>query len=211
MEKVRRRRRRGSWLLSASPAAGTTTQCRVAIPATKSPRLHAVGSDHERVSIREATEEDVACFGAFFQAAWKKAGPAAPGFTGATEEVIAELTAPEAFAERVGGPDRRMFLAWADGRVVGFSSTRTASDDSVELSGIIVLDSHSGLGIGTALVEEAMAAARVDGHRLVIVKTETTNTRATRFYESRGFTAVGTEIEHVDDVDVQVVRLQRAL
>lgn len=163
------------------------------------------------MSITEAVAEDGEAFADFFRAAWGEAGPNAPGFAGATDEVIEELIAPEAFRERVGGPARRMFLAWDGDRVVGFSSTRRISPDSVELSGIIVLQSHGGLGIGTALVEAAMAAAKEDSHQVMIVKTETTNSRARGFYESRGFRVVGVETEQVDDVDVEVSRLSRAL
>lgn len=170
-----------------------------------------VEAGDERIGVLEATAEDASAFAELFTTAWKEAGPDAPGFTGATDQVIAELSAPEAFRERIGGPDRRMFLAWDDDRVVGFSSTKRTSEDTVELSGIVVLQSHSGQGIGTALVENAMAAARVDGHRVMIVKTETTNDRARAFYENRGFQVVGVEKEQVDDVPVEVVRLSRAL
>lgn len=134
-----------------------------------------------RFSITEAAAEDAADFAEFFRSAWSEPGPDAPGFTGASDQVIDEITAPEAFRSRVGGPDRRIFLARDGDRVAGFSSTRRASEEEVELSGIIVLRSFEGLGIGTGLIEASIGVAKHDGHRVMIVKTETTNTRARRF------------------------------
>ncbi len=64
------------------------------------------------VLVTEATQDDVAAFAAFFWEAWREAGPDAPGFAGATDDVITELTTPEAIRQRIGGPERRMFLAW---------------------------------------------------------------------------------------------------
>jgi len=163
------------------------------------------------ISIREATVEDGDAFAEFLAAAWREAGPDAPGFTGASDETIAEITAPEAFRVHISGPDRRMFLAWEEDRVVGFSATRSTDESSVELSGIIVFRSRAGRGIGSALVESAVAAARGDGHREMIVKTETTNHRARAFYENQGFQTVGVETEDVDDVPVEVWVLSRPL
>ena len=165
----------------------------------------------DEVSIRQATVEDGGAFAEFLAAAWREAGPDAPGFTGASEETIAEITAPEAFRVHISGPDRRMFLAWEEGRVVGFSATRGINENSVELSGIIVFRSRAGRGIGSALVESAMAAARGYGHQEMIVKTETTNHGARAFYENQGFRIVGVETEDIDDIHVEVSVLSRPL
>lgn len=164
-----------------------------------------------RVVITEATDDDAAGFAQFFDSAWREAGPGAAGFTGATDEVIAELTTPEAFRKRIAGPDRHMFLARDVDRVVGFSSTRRVSEDLVELSGIIVLRSHGGLGIGRALIDSATAAAKKDGYRTMVVKTETTNARAQALYESSGFEVEGTETELEDGVPIGLLRLSRPI
>lgn len=163
------------------------------------------------LSITEAAAEDVADFAEFFRVAWSESGPDAHGFTGASDRVIDELTAAEAFRRRVGGPDRRIFLVRDGDRVVGFSSTRRASEEEVELSGIIVLRSFEGLGIGTGLIESAVAVAQNDGYGVMIVKTETTNVRARSFHELSGFRVVGTATEHVDDAAVGVSVLSRPL
>jgi GNAT superfamily N-acetyltransferase len=167
--------------------------------------------DADRVVATEATERDVAAFATFFWEAWQEAGPDAPGFAGATEEVIRELTTREAILERIGGPDRRMFLARQGGRVVGFSATKRIDDVTVELAGVVVLQSIVGRGIGTPLVERAVQVARHEGYLRMVVRTETTNDRALRFYQTRGFTLTGSMTELVEDEPVEVWELARDL
>jgi GNAT superfamily N-acetyltransferase len=163
------------------------------------------------VSVAEATSADLAGFAAFMREAWQSAGPGAPGFTGATDEVIAEITETEAFQARIGGPDRRMLLAWEDGEVVGFAATKRLDATMVELAGIVVKESAAGRGIGTALVEQAIDTARAEKHRTMVVRTETTNHRAKAFYESCGFTHAHRTTEDVDGATVEVWELTRDL
>lgn len=161
--------------------------------------------------VREASERDIDAFADFFVTAWRQSGPNAPGFAGATDEVIAELTTRDAICERIGGPERRMLLAWQDERVVGFAATRRIDVDSVELAGIIVLPSSAGRGIGTALVDEALRLMKDEPYRSMIVRTETTNDLARAFYEARGFTLARVAVEHVEDFSVEVCELSRDL
>jgi ribosomal protein S18 acetylase RimI-like enzyme len=168
-------------------------------------------SDRELAVVREASEVDVDAFAEFFVAAWRQSGPDAPGFVGATDEVIAELTTRDAVRERIGGPDRRMFLAWADDCVVGFPATKRINVDTVELAGIIVLPSYAGRGVGTELVDEALLGMRGDLYRSMIVRTETTNDLARAFYEARGFLLERVTVENVDDISVDVWELSRDL
>jgi len=163
------------------------------------------------VVVREAVEADVGAFGVFFRDAWDQSGSEAPGFAGATDEVIAELTEPVAIRERIGGPDRRMFLAWDGDRVIGFSANRRVDDTTVELAGIIVLLAAAGRGVGTALVDAAVAAAHSDQYRVMIVRTETTNDRARAFYEARGFVVSESTTEQVEGTSIDVWELTRHL
>ena len=170
-----------------------------------------VASPPDAPAVREAVESDRDAFAEFCWAAWRQAGPDAPGLAGATEEDIVELTSPAAFAERIGGPDRWMFLAWEGSRVVGFAATRRHDDATVELAGIIVLASSGGTGVGTALVDAAIEKGREGSHQSMIVRTETTNHAARSFYEARGFTYIRTTVEQVGDVPVEVWELSRPL
>jgi len=162
--------------------------------------------------IAEASESDLPAIATFFWEGWRSSGPGAPGWAGATEAVMSELTATEVLRARIGGPDRRMFLAWMEDRVVGFAATRVLeAADTVELAGIVVLEEMAGRGIGTPLVDAAAAAAARAGAGEMLVKTETTNERALGFYRSRGFVDRGTSVEHVEGTSVEVAELVRAL
>lgn len=167
--------------------------------------------DVDPVTVTEATAADAGAFAAFFWEAWQQAGPNAPGFAGATDEIVRELTTQAAIVERLGGPDRRMFLARSGGRVVGFAATTRINDATVELAGIIVLQSLLGHGIGTVLVTETVASCRNTGYQRMVVKTETDNQRALDFYESHGFARTEQSTEDVDGESVPVWRLLRTL
>ncbi len=167
--------------------------------------------DATAISVTEATDAEVDAFATFFWEAWRQAGPDAPGFVGASDQVIADLTTAEAFAERIGGPERRMFLAWEDERVVGFAATKRVDADTVELAGVIVIQAMSGRGAGTSLVEAAVGAASAEGYRSMIVRTETVNDRAKAFYEARNFAVKGSDFEYVEGATVEVWELTRDL
>lgn len=157
--------------------------------------------------ITEAGPADVPAVAEFFWSAWREAGPDAPGWAGASEEVVRDLAGPEALLARIGGPDRRMFLAWEGSRVVGFAAIRRLSDDAVELAGIVVLQSRVGSGIGTPLLEAARASAVHHGHRRMVARTEADNERAIRFYTSRGFRRTGSVTEEIEGTPVDLVEL----
>jgi ribosomal protein S18 acetylase RimI-like enzyme len=163
------------------------------------------------ISVTEASAADAGAFAAFLWEAWHQVGPDAPGFVGTTDELIRELTTRAAIVDRLGGPDRRMFLAWSGNRVVGFSATTRIDAATVELAGIIVLQSLLGHGIGKALVTATVASCRNEGYRRMIVQTETDNQRAIDFYETQGFTRIEQRTEEVDGLTVPVWDLERWL
>ncbi len=163
------------------------------------------------ITVSEAGTGDERAIAEFFLQAWHEAGPDMPGFSGATDEVIAEITQPEAIRSRIGGPQRRMFLAWDAGAVVGFAATRHCDDDTIELAGIVVLQSMTGRGIGTPLVDAAAEAASRHGYATMTVETEVDNERALSFYQARGFSVVGDTVVEVEGTRVPVRRLARPL
>lgn len=161
--------------------------------------------------VTEATTADVPAVSTFFWDAWRQAGPDSPGFAGATEDVIAEITTPELIRSRLGGPDRRMYIAKQDDRIVGFASTRAETTTVVELSGVIVLEELIGTGVGGMLVEAAIDASAKHGFQAMTVSTEVDNDRARSFYEQKGFEPIGRAVELVGETTVEVVNLRRKL
>ncbi len=163
------------------------------------------------IEVGEATEADVPAIAAFFRKAWSLAGPGAPGWAGADESVIDELTRPHVLAERVVGTGRRMFLSRDGARVVGFAAVRADEADRIELAGIVVLQSMTGRGIGGPLLDAAVEWARESGFRTMVVKTEADNDRALRFYRDRGFVEHARMVEDVEGEPVALIELWREL
>ena len=159
-----------------------------------------------------ATLADVGKLGSFLQEAWKEAGSGALGFTGATEDTIREIASEEFLRKRLTDPDVALYIAEEEGgRVVGFAATRRVNETTLELSGLIVLQTQAGRGIGTRLAEKAASDARLAGYRRLIVKTETGNQPALKFYKKLGLSETGTEEESVEGTKVSVVVLEKTL
>ncbi len=163
------------------------------------------------IRVVEAGEGDVSSISALFRRMWEEAGPDAPGFSGATEEIIAEIAAPDAIRSRIGGPERRMFLAYEGDVAVGFAATRAIDEDVIELAGIVVLQTRLGRGIGTPLVAAAVLAARNLGFSRMTVSTEVDNERAATFYQARGFRPMGRSTTEVEGTEILVTNLELLL
>ena len=159
----------------------------------------------------EATAADVERLEVFFREAWGESGPGGLGFTGTTEETINEISSKEFLLKRLKNQDVQMYIVQDAGRVLGFASTRRINEYSIELSGIIVLESTTGKGLGTKLAQKALSTAREAGYRKAVVKTETFNERAIGFYKKMGFVDVGTANENVEGTHVEVVILEKPL
>lgn len=158
-----------------------------------------------------ATLNDVNGLIVFFHVAWEESSPNHLGFTGATEETIDEIGSEEFLKKRLSNPDISIYVVKDNDRILGFASTRNINRDAVELSGIIVLESATGRGFGTRLIEEAVSGARKGGFRRMVVKTEVANERAIGLYKKMGFAEVGETRENVEGTAVDIVILERPL
>jgi len=161
---------------------------------------------------RKATLADVERLVAFFHEAWREAGQdRGLGFTGATEDTINEIASEEFLRKRLRNPEVNIYIVEELGRVLAFASTRKINDASAELSGIVVLESATGKGLGTKLVGKILSDVRDAGFRKIVVKTEAVNQRALGFYRKMGLTEVGRGTEQVEDTGVDVVILEKTL
>ena len=159
------------------------------------------------MTVREAEQKDVESLIEFLRRAWKEAGPGALGWTGATEETMRHIASHGFLSNLLDRDDTRVFIALNEGQVVGFSSNRRLGDELVELSGIIVLESITGIGIGGRLLEHSIEAAKGDRYTTMMVKTESFNERAVNFYLRNGFRREATIEENVEGSNVELVKL----
>ena len=86
------------------------------------------------------------------------------------------------------------FVALADGKVVGWCDVAVRPRSTQRHSGVLgmgVIRDHRGKGIGRALMEATLAAARTRGIRRIELMVRVDNEPAKRLYESFGFVTEG--------------------
>jgi ribosomal protein S18 acetylase RimI-like enzyme len=108
------------------------------------------------------------------------------------------------FAAYLADPQRRIFTAGHEGRIIGYAMLIAGvSDDpevqravdirpAAEISKMYVLAAHHGSGVATALMDAALAAAAEWGAGCVWLGVNQKNERAQQFYKRYGFTVNGT-------------------
>ena len=165
---------------------------------------------HE-VAVRVARGADARALGAFLTRAWQEASPGALGFTGATDDAIREISSEAFLAQRIASPKVRILVAEVDGVIAGFASLKAEPPRNVELSGIVVLQSASGTGVGTKLIRKSFLVAAKLGFRSLTVRTEIFNRRAIEFYKKNGFAETAREVEKVGRTKVPIQVLRKVL
>ena len=137
--------------------------------------------------VSKLRERDIPLLRSFILDAWQMAGPSAFGWTGATHETINEIASESYLRKFLENPELKVFISKIVSTVVGFCAIRKIKDTSIELAGIIVRQDRLGKGVGTSLFDTAKREAIRTGFKTMLVKTESTNTRAISFYRSKGF------------------------
>ncbi len=96
---------------------------------------------------------------------------------------------PDADVLRFGSGAAVELVAEKEGRIVGMAILWDRGPDApgAYLSKLFVAQAARGAGIGGALVEAAIKAARARGHRSLSLRTRTVFGRAIALYESLGF------------------------
>ncbi|EKX62215.1 GNAT family N-acetyltransferase [Streptomyces ipomoeae] len=115
---------------------------------------------------------------------------------GAQRESPDDLTPYLAALERLSGdPNQHLMVAVRGGRVVGTLQltiiaglSRRGSTRSI-IEGVRVHAAERGSGLGTQLIEWAIAESRTRGCQLVQLTSDASRTDAHRFYERLGFEA----------------------
>ena len=123
-----------------------------------------------------------------------------------------DLTSEQARALWVDPPPARTFVAVDDdGAVVGSARTgpnRPGRGAHVATGSFMVDPAHHGRGVGRALAEHVVEAARNDGYRSIQFNAVVeTNTSAVRLWQSLGFEILATVPEAFDHADHGLVGL----
>jgi ribosomal protein S18 acetylase RimI-like enzyme len=149
--------------------------------------------------------------GRFILDAWKRAGPGALGWTGATEDTIQEISSEKHLKKLVSDPKMKFFLCEENGETTGFAVNRIQNSSTMELAGIVVREDLLGKGIGSLLLSKCIEFAREAGFVTMVVKTEMSNERAINFYMKKRFVQVGDTVETVENSKVELAVLKLTL
>jgi ribosomal protein S18 acetylase RimI-like enzyme len=143
--------------------------------------------------------------------AWKRAGPQALGWAGATEDTIHEISSEEHLKGLVSGSKLKFYVSEENGEITGFAVNRVQDASTMELAGIIVRGDLLGKGIGSLLISKCIDSARDAGFASMVVKTEASNERAISFYMKRGFVRIGNVVETVENSKIELAILRLVL
>jgi GNAT superfamily N-acetyltransferase len=116
------------------------------------------------------------------------------GWDTSFEALVARIVADYAHG---AGPDREAaWIAEVDGKRAGCVFLVAGEDDMAKLRILLVHPDARGRGLGTRLVDECLAFARVAGYRGVTLWTNEVLTSARRIYQAAGFELVDKKPHH---------------
>lgn len=111
-----------------------------------------------------------------------------------------------------GQRGERVWVAEANGTIVGFVATTPSRDDDAtkgigEVRAIYLEADWAGKGVGRLLFRQAVEHLRLLGYEKVTLWVLATNERAQRFYEAAGFHPDGAvKVDHGANVDLHELR-----
>lgn len=155
------------------------------------------------VRIASASTVDAAELAAVAARTFPLACPPSVALADVASFIDANLSAAR-FAEYLADPQRRIFTAGLEGRIIGYAMLIAGvSDDpkvqravhirpTAEISKMYVLAAHHGAGVATALMDAALDAAAEWDAGCVWLGVNQKNERAQQFYKRCGFTVNGT-------------------
>jgi GNAT superfamily N-acetyltransferase len=148
-----------------------------------------VGADQEGVGvvqIEPAATEDDWVDAARLVRAYLAGLPFEVDFQADVDDELAHLSTA------YGGPDGILLLGRDEaGRSVGVVGVKRFDDDDAELKRMYLEPGARGSGLGRALADAAIVAARGFGYRRLLLDTVSRLTAAVALYESLGFVEIG--------------------
>jgi len=146
------------------------------------------------LAVREATTDDPGAIRRVARKAWRETY----GFMDeeTVEGMLARGYSTEFIEEAIESPELTLFVAEADGEVVGYVSCEPPGADGVGQVSIYVSPDHWGEGVGTALLERAEAYLREVGATAVQDAVLADNEVGNAFYERH--------LERVDETTVEM-------
>lgn len=143
-----------------------------------------------KTEIRPATVLDVPALAFVHHTAWQET------YTGLIDQTFLDARTVERSAKNMEKAWPEINVAVCDGRVIGLCGCSASRDadtppDTGEIQGIYLLRDFQHLGLGRALMEDALRRLQESGYRKVTLWVLDSNAKAIRFYEKAGFSPDG--------------------
>lgn len=142
--------------------------------------------------IRDGRDEDGPALIALIWSCWS-------AYPGIKMDVDREMPELHALATYYGDRNGRLWVAEADGRILGMVGVRPTAETVWEICRVYVDPGLHGSGMGHALLDTAERHAIVTGAKRLVLWSDTRFDRAHRFYEKRSFVRHGA-VRVLDDI-----------
>ena len=106
--------------------------------------------------------------------------------------------APDKIRAEIENPNATFFIAYSNGKAIGYAKLRTGetidsvSENSIELQRIYILERFWGKGVGEILLNHCLETAREKGFQAFWLGVWEENIRGQKFYAKFGFRQIGT-------------------
>jgi ribosomal protein S18 acetylase RimI-like enzyme len=160
------------------------------------------------LTIARATEHDVDAIKEVLSATWVDtyASYLSPS---TIAQVTTDWHAPALLRAQIESDTLYFAVARLDGEVVGLITVAETSPVEVHLLRLYVLPRHQRKGIGTALLDSALA--RYPAARTVRLEVERQNEKGVSYWQRHHFVAVGASTERVGADVLSIVSMERRL
>jgi ribosomal protein S18 acetylase RimI-like enzyme len=125
------------------------------------------------------------------------------------EQVTTHWHDPRLLRSQIEKPGDYFAVAKDDGTIIGLITVVVVNHDELLLSRLYVRPSHQGRGVGSRLLNAAIAAYP---HAAVIrLEVEQHNAKGHAYWRSQRFVEVGTTTEHIGTDRIPVITMERRL
>ncbi|MBS7616378.1 GNAT family N-acetyltransferase [Candidatus Bathyarchaeota archaeon] len=106
---------------------------------------------------------------------------------GIPDEYVKKAFAEETLQKAITKGNSAIYIAFENGKIIGFAQTIKQAADTAELDRIIIFPAYTRKGIGTQLLNHVISDLKENGVSALVVYTGKNETQARRFYEKNGF------------------------